>query len=383
MTVLDDYKEFTTTLTDAPDVFHEYMGYAMMGTLLGRNVHFPFGSINIYPNFYLVLIAPSSRFRKSTALTLASRIINEIDPKRILPDEFSQEKLVEELSINSVGSFFFYEFKTLLGMLERDYMQGAKAFLTGLFDCLPSYRRKTKQGEFEIKNPAVSILAATTMNWFSDMIKQGDLEGGFLNRFIFIPAYKKERNMPIPPKMNMMKLDNIVYKIKDLLMYMKDKEMTMTDEARDIYCNWYNASVLEIELENDNSMFSASATRMQIYLIKFAMLNAIIDDRSTIIDTPHMMKGIKSVDWLLKNAKKIIREDVTSNKFHGQTNKVKSTLTRLGGTCSWRTLLQNSHIKSKELMEVVLTMEESGELKRTMEKDKDHGMVLTLLSVNT
>jgi len=378
-TFLQLYQEFAEELTDAPAKFHEFIGYAIVGIILGRKAYFPFGAQRICPNFYITLIAPSSIYRKSTALSIASRVIRSVDHEKILPAEFSQERLIDLLQQTPSGSFFFYEFKTLLGLLEKDYMQGTKAFLTELYDNPIEYTRKTRAAEIRIDNPCISIVSATTMNWFTEMIKLGDMEGGFLNRFIFVPAYKKLKNMPIPPKLDEEKLRVLRVILEDLQKYYNEKEFSMSSEARELYINWFDASLSEIEIQKDDSGYCASATRMQVYLIKFAMINAIVDNHASIISGENMIKAIGLVDWLMIQTKSIIKTEISGNKYEKQLRSVRRVLERNGGECAWSRLLQNSNMKSKELMEIIMTLEERCEIERTFQGDNKHGCLVKLV----
>jgi hypothetical protein len=355
------------------------MAYAIVGIILGRKVWFPFGAQNIFPNFYMTLIAPSSVFRKSTALSIASRVIRTIDYQKILPAEFSQERLIDLLSVTPSGAFIFYEFKTLLGLLEKDYMQGTKAFLTELYDNPEEYMRKTRASEIQIKQPNISIISATTMNWFTETIKQGDIEGGFLNRFIFVPAQTKEKSMPIPPKLDEKKLFKLTVILKEREAYFKDKVFSLSPEAEETYINWFNSSTKAMEIDKDDSSYCASATRMQIYLIKFAMIAAIIDDHASIISYENILKAIKLVDWLTVQTRSIIKMEISGNKYEKQLRSVRRVIEKNGGSCDWSRLLQNSNMKSKELTEIVMTLEERCEIERVFQGENKRGCLVKLV----
>lgn len=166
-----------------------------VGSILGRQVWAYTGGHRLYPNFWIVLIAPSSFFRKTTSLYTARRILQKANPDRILPEEFSQEKLFETLQEKPIGTFFYSEFMSLMGLLKRDYMAGCKAFLTMLYDSLPyPYIRTTKNATYTIQNPCISLLTATTTDWFLAETKATDMRGGFffLPRFLLVPARKKK-----------------------------------------------------------------------------------------------------------------------------------------------------------------------------------------------
>ena len=58
-----DYVDFSSTLTDAPKVFHLAAAYAVLGSVLGRKVCTDnFGARDLYPNLWMVLVAPIVAF---------------------------------------------------------------------------------------------------------------------------------------------------------------------------------------------------------------------------------------------------------------------------------------------------------------------------------
>lgn len=356
---LDRYVEIASASTDAPIDFHRFIGYAVAGIALGRNVYFPFGVNNIYPNFYMAIIAPSSVYRKSTVLAIGQRVLGRWRKHRILPAEFSQEKLLDILEQQPEGAFFFYEFKTLLGLLKRDYMQGVKAFLTEMFDCPPFYERATKSRTVHIENPCMSIISATTMSWFLDMIKQGDMEGGFLTRFIFVPTMSKGKAMSIPPELDDNGINKLVVFLEDLTRV--SGKMTFSDEGFKIYDRWYKSRIGQLDKEK-NGLFVSAMSRMAITAIKFALLNAVIYDKSTIIDKPHIEQALQTVNWLSKQTESIIKDEMSETVLGKHMKKMLKYLREHGGEVNSRDLLRNTDINSRMLNDILETMQEREEI---------------------
>lgn len=366
-TFLDRYVQFAEKLTDAPVEFHQFMGYAVLSVALGKQIFFPFGGLNIYPNFYMTFIAPSSTFRKSTALSLGAKVIRKWKYERIFPAEFSQEKFIDILSRTPTGAFFFYEFKTLLGLLDRDYMQGTKAFLTELYDCPDFYSRQTKGTEVTLNDPCVSIISATTMNWFIEAIKQGDVEGGFLARFIFVLVNKKHKVMALPPAMEESELNKLVIWIEDIVKNIKGK-MSLSDEARKTYEEWFKKQCAFLDNE-ENQNFKSSAVRLQIYLLKFAMLNAIDSSRSIIIGEDHMLSAINIINWLSKNTENIIKSELSDTKFGKDLKRVISYLkTHDNGGMPYRNVLRQLDLPTYKFNEIIQTLNDREEIEVSYEK---------------
>lgn len=363
------YMAWAEKLTDAPVEFHQFMAYAVMSMAFGRDIYFPFGGLNIYPNLYMTFIAPSSVYRKSTALSLGARVIRTWKHERILPAEFSQERLLEIMEKTPQGAFIFYEFKTLLGLLEKDYMQGTKAFLTEIFDNPPTYKRETKSSQINIIEPCISIISATTMSWFMETARKGDLEGGFLTRFIFIPADKKIKSMALPPEMDETELNKLVIWIEDTVKNVKGK-MHFSDTARELYEQWYHKGSAKLE-RDENEIFKSSAARLQIYVIKFAMLNSAVFNRSTIIDEKCLQEAINNVEWLMRNVENIIKNELSDSNFSKLIKKMIRHIERSGnGGIDARSLLQKMDVKATYFKEILDTLLAREEIKIEVEKTR-------------
>ena len=145
----------------------------------------------------------------------------------------------------------------------------------------------------------------------------------------------------------------------------------MSKDAREMYINWYNASCQLIELQgDDDSGFCASATRMQTYLIKFAMLIAIIDSQSDVISEEHLMKAIKMVQWLTLQTENILKNEIHEGKSDKQLHVLKRILEKNGGSCESSKMLRNSHLTARDFWECIKTLEDRGEIGRDTLKDK-------------
>ena len=116
----------------------------------------------------------------------------------ILPNDFSREKLIENLGKQPAGIFPVYEFGEFMSKFNRDYMLGVKEFLADLWDSPSQYKRSLKGCDVTINNPAISLLGATTIEWLEDKLTQSDLRGGFFPEYFSYPPEKRrlERHDP-------------------------------------------------------------------------------------------------------------------------------------------------------------------------------------------
>src|SRR3990167_3041207 len=197
---IERYTTYASEFTDAPAVIHQRIVLVILSTVINRNVFLPQGYKPIYPNLWMVIIAPSSFYRKSYSIGCAENIIRLVNTDLILPREFSAEALVETFSEQSKGLLISYEFKTFMGLMSRDYMAGAQALITELFDAPEIYNRKLISKNIVIKEPFLNILSATTVDWLRNSLKEDDLAGGFLPRFLIVTAPEKSKILAFQPK---------------------------------------------------------------------------------------------------------------------------------------------------------------------------------------
>jgi hypothetical protein len=356
---LETYVSMASEITDAPIVFHEFMAYALVSALTKGKFYLKTGDSNIHPNLYLILIAPSSNFRKSTSLMIAINILRKLDAHIILPNEFSLESILSAISNNmesgvNAGVFYYNEFKTLLGLLKRDYMSGGNAFFTEVYDCFPGYRRKIKDQEYTIERPFINIWGATTMEWFAGSVKEDDISSGFLARFLYIMADKKIKDMPFPPPINHEKRDAIVKHLEELIKMgngNKGVEMVFRNEAKDRYIEFYKKNNARAEVSEHGQQCIYS--RMGTYVLKFAMLNALMKLRLD-ITKDDMEKAIGMINFVLKNIEYILENEIHYNKFSQNKQKVYALIKARGQAGIARSDLSNrSHLDRKELKDVV------------------------------
>lgn len=198
-----EYVDFSSTLTDAPKVFHLAAAYGVLGSVLGRKCCTPnFGSRDLYPNIWTVLVAPSSTYRKSTVLGIANDFLSSAQVP-ILPQEFTPESMVQTLAASPQATFLWEELGGALARLNRDYMGGTKDVLAQLYDCPEEYKRNLTKTRFDVKNPFISVISATNVDWMTRAANvAADMRGGFLARWSFVPYLSKDFEMPTPPGMD-------------------------------------------------------------------------------------------------------------------------------------------------------------------------------------
>jgi hypothetical protein len=356
---LKDYYDFAKELTDAPEHYHIFGGLSVLSAVVGNNIHLPFGPWRIYPNLWIVLLAPSSIFRKSTVITIVRKIITAVDNTIILPNEFTPEVLVSSMEKNPQGILIWSEFASALSNFERSYMMGTKEFLTDIYDCPPIYRRKIREKEFTIENPCISILAGTAIDWFLSKCKEGDVRGGFLARFVYVPATAKTKRISIPPPYDPKELNHLSSKLKII------KEITGTADIKgieSIYDKWAIGHDEELERETDQERLSGFFTRLSIYALKFAMLYQLAQDQSVVISDESMTRAISLTHYLKRNVRRLVKEEFVFGKEEKQKKKLLDCIRRNPGITK-RIILQRTKMTLKTLEPILITLITEGSVR--------------------
>jgi len=363
-TFLSIYQKYAAEITDASPDYHLFMGLSLIGLILKNRVFFPWGDTRLYPNIWIILLGESTVDHKSTAIMIPHRLADRYDHLLSYPNEFSYERMVVMLANRPCGVFLFDEFKTFLGLLNRDYMAGSRGFLASMYDAPYNYKRELSSGTFEIKNPAVSIWTATTTAWFTDNLKESDIEGGLIPRFIIVRATRKGKDVPLPPMADK--------EARNLLQgWMTNFQSLsgaayMFPDARKIHDRWYNKM-----REWRVNRFGAFVGRLQAYLIKFAMIIQVNDTQSLKITPETMEKSVKLITWLFDEMRKIEEDEIVTGAHNKDIQKIKRYLSKTKNWMSRSQLLRATHLSSWQFNNAIKTMSERDEV--LIDKQKSEG----------
>lgn len=199
------------TGNQTPMIFHQAAGLWLLSTAIGRRLYgeAPWG-VKLYPNLYLMLVASTTYYRKSTAYKLADQLAREAIPHMLMPTPGSPERFQEALAGRLPTNFDKLNkqqqerltraqpFSAQRGLLKdevaglfgtinkRDYMTGMKDLLMELYDCPDYFDKDTQSGLNIVENAALSILGVTTPAGLGSAVSQADWANGLLIRFAIL-----------------------------------------------------------------------------------------------------------------------------------------------------------------------------------------------------
>lgn len=155
--------------------------------------------LGLRPNLWILLLGPSTIFRKSTSLAIAAKVLREVDDKVFLPTDFSPQSLVAEFSRRNACAGFLMrdEVSGFFHTVKRaDFMAGVKELLIKLFDG-DSFRRRLRHEEFAVNSPYFVWLGGAVTEKFLDAVTEEDVFSGLLIRFILVRPESKTIDRPL------------------------------------------------------------------------------------------------------------------------------------------------------------------------------------------
>ena len=358
-----EWIDYCAASTDAPAIFHRFSRMVLGAALLENKVRLKWGHVWVYPNLWACIIAPSSTFRKSTVLNITRNVIEDINKFLLYPQEFSQERLIEAFALQSCGVMMAYEFQTLLGILGREYNLGLKALLTELYDCPKSYQRQIKKLSFEIVQPCISLFAATTSDWLLERAQEGDFRGGFLSRFLFIPAFKKEVTYYVPKSSDPQRWKYIMSQAVRIrkMETPGDAGMTLEADAEAHFVEWMkNHEDFERYAVKVPPVLDSYWIRLETSALKLAIIEACWRGQTNI--THEIMEASTSMIEQLKAAMmEFYGAGFAFSPYQVRRQNIMRILKR-STTLTRQALLAESQLSAFDFNNTIDTLREAGEI---------------------
>jgi hypothetical protein len=191
---------YVDTRTDAYGEYIHMGGVFLLSTAADRKIVIPLNFGTVYTNLYCQGLGKPGQSRKSTAISFIERLAVENFPDKALSVDFTPEAFIETMSDRANRFHILDEAGGLLSSLtKKSYMAGFKDTLMKIYDCqnhrrtLRTSQRKDHKTDFQVREPYVNLLWATTFDRFNKTVSEGDVASGLLSRFLFYaPMYDKE-----------------------------------------------------------------------------------------------------------------------------------------------------------------------------------------------
>lgn len=298
--------------TESPRIFHIWSAIFAISAALGRRCFLPFGTQNVFPNHYILLVGTPGT-RKSTAASIGRRVLRDSTGVRFAPSDtgFQRQGFVVALQgpteeqpkeflknaelgikngsmmdildmqdLNSVTNIepdddevkfdshvadkhhlaiVASEFSRIIGQNNMAMMD----FLGERYDG-EDYEYLTKTTHIRLKNTLMNMIAATTPTSIAVSLPPQAGGQGFLSRVILVYGAKKYKQVPFPTAPS----DSLVMGVRDVIgeAYRMEGAFAIAPSAQD-YC----ISLYAYQIDTSDSRFAYYNERRFTHLLKLSM----------------------------------------------------------------------------------------------------------------
>lgn len=320
-----------------------------ISTLLKRDAYMKWFPKNIYPNIYVLFVAPPRICAKSTAVDFCEdafrevpAILESVDERvayrkhlnlhhsKITPEAIND--LLEPKESNVQGeliergsevAFIVSELTTFLG--KQKYNVGLVDALTKLYDSRDVDDEMTRgQGKKIFKDIYVTLFGATTPSSFRDSIPQEAFGGGFMSRVIIAKEEAPTRYYPIPMQIpGAPDVGELAQRLSWIALNAFG-EYQFSREAYDKYTKWYRRFKDSlVDNPQGDSLARLDTNLIKLCIIMRAQRYAV----GNIITLQDFEDALNLLEYTYDGLADFMRE-VSSNPWEQQQIKVKRVLQR-------------------------------------------------------
>lgn len=385
MSLIEDYVDYASNSTDAPLIYHRAVAYHVISSILGRYVKIvtSYAPRGLMPNIWVVLIGPSRITRKTTAMSLGTSIIKEVDEKLVIPASFTPEALYELLDGMQSGDAVVWikdELGGFFKMLEKRYMAGIREILSSIY---MGYGETRKLRNLTLKIPdGIYVTAIGTMptppHYY---LHEEDFTSGFLNRWILAYAIEREKRIPILhiDKTLDEKRRSIIERLKEFDNFYRSIApvvVTFSSDAIKILEEYdlnTERELVRIESENPTSLFKLYLAESPNLFLKLVVLRRLarepLSQVLTVVERQDCVKARDDMELFLRSAREVI-EDVQTSATAKPVLTEEKALSRIYSIIkekgpkgvTFTELLRSTSMLKSSLVEYLITLMEQGKI---------------------
>ena len=366
--------------TEAPRSFWLWGGIFTLAAALQRKVWLPYGLENLYPNLYVILVAPPGK-RKGHPVSLAKQMLQDIkvpvsvdsSSKRALTKELAETVKTEQFLYNgkpvpmSSLAIISKEMSSLLAVNPKEMIE----VLTDLFDSHKEWKYGTAgQGKDFLYNVCINCFIATTPTWFNRNLPEEAIGGGYTSRHIIVTDTVRHKPVPIPPPPDERLYKKLIYDLIHINQLVGPFEWS--SEGKNYFVEWYKKIPKLISTCRDERAIGF-LERIHILALKTSMALRVSYSDKLFIDLSDIQKATTLLESVLANLPMALG-GYGSSKLGPDTYRVMTQIKTMKSISEREILAMNyRNLTLSELKEVLDTLVRMRMINRIYsEKDKDY-----------
>ncbi len=265
------YVETFFPCSEAAKAFQTAGAVMSLASVLQNRIAMRMGTFELRPNLYACICGPSSAAKKTTVMNVCLDTIRSSQARVNVINDCTPEGLLGLFEDGKAGFLRLNEFGSLLDAESKKYNAGLHAFMTDIYDCPSTHRRKLQGRDIEVERPTLSVFGGSTWEWIQTKATREMVESGFLARFIwFALPQAPKRLIAFPQAPDAQAAQGLVSHLRDLAMR-PPSTITLSADARCLYETWYK-EIHEKMKREEGSILDAPRRRKTDVALKMGII---------------------------------------------------------------------------------------------------------------
>lgn len=382
-TFIERYITWATSLGDAAPQYHQAGAFMILSCVLAGTVRLPTSFGTIMPNLWFMLLADTTLTRKSTAMDVATALLDEVDDEILLATDGSLEGLMQSLEIRPGKPSLFLR-DEISGLIEamsrKDYLAGMAEALTKLYDG-KTMKRVLKRETVTVREPCLLFFGGGIKTRVQALLTLDHVASGFVPRFIFLTAesdVSKLQPLGPPTEQNLEERFELLQEVAELReKYVQNEEVIikgklvgvnskqwmarLTEEAWTRY-NQLEALLLYAGVNSDQpDIMTPVFDRLAKSMLKAAVLIAASrshQNGEVVVTIRDLLHAIKYGQGWRDYATEIVN-GIGRSANEVQLQRIFKTIQRHPG-CPRSRLMQWYHLEARQAEIIFTTLEQRG-----------------------
>lgn len=385
-TIVDRYVAWAKRQTDASPQYHQASALLLLSGLLAGCVRLRLKHTTYAPNLWFMILGNTTLTRKSTAMRLATKILDEIAPETVLATDGSIEGILTALSMRP-GEASIFQRDEFSGMLEamskKEYMAGVQQEFIRLYDG-DIIKRRLRSGDIIVKDPVFVLFTGGIKDKILSLLSEEQVESGFMPRFLFFPAESErgtrrpaelfsvedyeERDKLVEEFRRIYDAFNITHTVELGHSKTTTRKLWHAQITIDALARWndLNADMVNFaDVSERPDLFHPVLQRLCDSILKTSLLLAATrtPGREIVIEVKDVIRAITYGEQWLKWSVDILR-NLGKTPYEEKLSRIREHVERNPGT-PYATLMKVFRLTSQNAKLYLETLEQRGDIKRS------------------